>query len=489
MLRQTITLKQGTKLSPLQMKLMKLIQLPQNMLEQKIKEELMENPALEEGEEAEKEDEKEEEDEFNNENAEDQENESGPEDEINIDEYIADDEIPDYRTRANNNSPDEERKSLPVAVQVSFQDYLLNQTTTAGLDDTQHLVAEQIIGSLDDDGYLRRPLDQVANDLAFSTGITIQPDEIERVLKMIQGFDPPGIGARNLKECLLLQIKRKEEDPVNRLGTTILTDYFEEFTNKNYAKIIRETELPENEIKEAIQEILKLNPKPGESSAENFKTSQAITPDFVITAQDGKLDLLLNTGNVPELRVSRQYRDMLEGFKSNPQKSKNDREAIQFVKHKLEAARGFIDAIQERHHTLISTMNAIMEIQKEFFLTGDETKLKAMVLRDVESLTGYDKSTVSRVTNSKYVQTPYGTYLLKFFFSEKVKTEDGEEASAREVKRIMMDLVDAEDKHNPMTDLEIMAALKEKNYKMARRTVAKYRDLLKIPPARLRKVM
>lgn len=483
MLRQSLALKQQAKLSPQQIKLMKLIQLPATALEQQIEEELVENPALEEGEDEPM-------DEENPEVLEDEKNEDDKidDDEINLDEYFQDDEIPDYKTKANNTSPDEERKTFPIAVSVSFQDYLHNQIGLYDFDEKQEIIAEQIIGSIDDDGYLRRPLNQIVNDLAFSLNISCTEKEIEDVMLVIQSFDPPGICARDLRECLLLQAKRKDitEGKIS-LAIHILEKYFEEFSNKNFGKILKEMNMAEDTLKEVMNEIIKLNPKPGGSSSDSQKSNQVITPDFLIVNNEGKLELSLNAGNSPELRVSRQYREMLKQYQENKKKSKSDKEAVQFVKQKLDAAQWFIDAINERHRTLLKTMTAIMEYQYEYFLTGDETKLKPMVLKDIAAITDYDMSTISRVTNSKYVQTPNGTFLLKYFFSERVKTGTGEEASAREVKRIIMNMIESEDKHKPFTDEEISKTLKENNYTLARRTVAKYREMLNIPTARMRK--
>lgn len=493
MLKQSLQLKQQSKLSPLQMKLMKMIQLSSVALEQTIKEELVENPALEEGEETEEVEEQTEEENTDAEDGDENETESeteetDSEEEINIDDYLQDDEIPDYKTKANNTSPDDEEKITPVVVSTSFRDALTNQVLMSELNDEQCLIANQIIGSLDDDGYLRMSLAQISNDLAFAQNINADVQKIEEVLLEIQTFDPAGVGARSLQECLLLQLKRKPNpDEIILLTIQVLENYFREFSNKNYSKIIRDLNVSEDKMKEVIAEILKLNPKPGESASDPIRSQQTITPDFIITNTDGKLELSLVSGNIPELRISKYYRDMLQTYQENKKKNKADREAILFVKQKLDAAQGFISAISERQNTLLRTMTAIMNYQYEYFLTGDETKLKPMILKDIEAITDYDMSTISRVTNSKYIQTPHGTFLLKYFFSERVKTESGEDASAREVKRILMDLIESEDKKNPLTDEELMKALSDKDYKLARRTVAKYREMLSIPVARLRK--
>ncbi len=486
MLKQSLFQKQLQKLSPQQIKLMKLIQLPTTELEQRIKEEIQENPALEEGDDAE-----DNADEIDGPDEAELAEADGDDDdqiEINIDEYLQDDEVPEYKTSVNNTSPDDERKTKTVIYAASFQDLLLDQLHGFSFDERQELIAQQIIGSIDDDGYLRRPLDQIANDLAFSLNVHCEIAELNAILHIIHTFEPAGVGARDLRECLMLQLHRKNHhDTDQALAMRILDQHFNEFSNKQYNKIEHELLIGDKELKAALNEILKLNPKPGGNFVDTQRNSQQIIPDFVITNLEGKLELSLNSRNAPELKISRAYRDMLEHYSKSKDKNKAQKEAVVFVKQKLDAAQWFIDALTERQNTLMNTMTAILNYQYDYFLDGDETKLKPMVLKNIAEITGYDISTISRVSNSKYVQTPNGTISLKFFFSEGVKTYSGEEASSREVKRILQDVISTEDKRHPLTDEELMHILKEKGYKMARRTVAKYRENMNIPVARMRK--
>jgi RNA polymerase sigma-54 factor len=474
------------KLSPQQIQLMKLLQIPVSSLEQRIKEEIQENPALEEGDETEEEEDANDEEETVAE--EDDEQLTEKEEDISLDEYLDDDEIPDYKTSVNNTSPDEERREIPLTTSGSFQDQLLAQLYQCDFDDRQYHIAEQLIGSIDDDGYLRRDLAAIADDLLFSQNISTTVEELEKILKGIQSLDPPGTGARNLQECLMIQLDRKNQDrPTVQLAKKILTEYMDEFSRKHYEKILREMNISEEELKKGMQEILKLNPRPGGTANEGQKSIQHIIPDFIMTNNDGNLELTLNSRNAPELRVSRDYKEMIQHYSKDKSKSKSSREAIQFVKQKLDAAKWFIDALKQRQHTLLETMRAIMEYQYEFFLDGDQRKLKKMVLRDIAEKVNMDISTVSRVANSKYVQTHFGTYLLKSFFSEGLQTESGEEVSSKEVKQILTDCISAEDKRHPITDDALTKILNEKGYNIARRTVAKYREMLNIPVARLRK--
>ena len=486
MFKQSLLQKQLQKLSPQQIKLMQLIQLPTTELEQRIKEEIQENPALEEGEEQD-----ETIDELDGPDDAELVDSDGDDDdqvEINIDEYLQDDDTPDYKTSVNNSSADDERKTIPVIYAASFQDMLMDQMHSFSFDERQEQIAQQIIGSIDDDGYLRRPLDQIANDLAFSLNVQCETAELESMLHVIHSFEPAGVGARDLRECLMLQLHRKEHhDPDHALAMRILDQHFNEFSNKQYSKIENDLHINDKELKAALNEILKLNPKPGGNFADTQRNPQQVIPDFIITNNDGKLELTLNSRNAPELKISRAYRDMLEHYSKSKDKNKAQREAVSFVKQKLDAAQWFIDALTERQNTLMNTMSAILNYQYDYFLEGDETKLKPMVLKNIAEITGYDISTISRVSNSKYVQTPSGTISLKFFFSEGVKTYTGEEASSREVKKTLQDVIAEEDKHNPLTDDELMHILKEKGYKMARRTVAKYREAMNIPIARMRK--
>jgi RNA polymerase sigma-54 factor len=485
-LRQGLHQKLLQKLSPQQIQLMKLLQIPVANLEQRIKEEIQENPALEEGN-----DDQEEEYDTNDEDettSEDDEKLSEREEDISLEEYLDDDEIPDYKTSVNNTSPDDERREIPISSQANFQDQVLAQLYLLDLDDQQYHIAEQLVGSIDDDGYLRRDLAAIVDDLAFSQNIHTTKEELEKVLKAIQSLDPPGIGARTLKECLLLQLERKNTNRESAaLAGKILRLHFDEFSKKHYDKIARELNISEAELKSGIGEILKLNPRPGNTMNQGQRSIEHIIPDFIITNTDGVLELTLNSRNAPELRVNRDYKDMLQHYSKDKKNVKANRDAIQFVKQKLDSAKWFIDALKQRQNTLYETMRTIMEYQYEYFLEGDQRKLKKMVLRDIAEKIGMDISTVSRVANSKYVQTQFGTFLLKSFFSEGLQTESGEEVSSKEVKQILTDCISAEDKRKPLTDDALTKILNDKGYNIARRTVAKYREMLDIPVARLRK--
>ncbi len=483
MLRQVQTQKLLQKLSPQQIQLMKLLQLPTVALEQRIKEEMEINPALEEGDEADDEPV----DEFENDDFEEapSEDENQRED-FSISDYMDDDEGASYKLKANNTSPDEEKREIPFSVGLSFQDMLDSQLGMKNLDDREYQIALYLIGNLDDDGYLRRDLDSVVDDIAFSQNITTTTKELEELLKIIQDFEPAGVGARDLQECLLIQLRKKEVQTMTvELATEVVEKQMDEFSKKHYDKIQKRLEIDDDLLKDVIQEILKLNPRPGNSMADGKKSFQQIIPDFLITSEDGELELTLNSRNAPDLKVSKAYSQMLEEYSKS--KDKSSKEATQFVKQKLDGARWFIDAIQQRSNTLLYTMNAIMEYQKEYFLEGDETKLKPMILKDIAEKVGLDISTVSRVANSKYVQTSFGTFLLKSFFSESLSTDSGEEVSTREVKKILEECISAENKKKPLTDDRLAKILKEKGYNIARRTIAKYREQLDIPVARLRK--
>lgn len=485
-LKQGLFQKLQQKLSPQQIQFMKLLQIPVANLEQRIKEELQDNPALEEGGSDEPEEYDTDDREETTEDLDDEEVAEKEED-ISIDEYLEEDDLPDYKTAVNNSSPDDERRERPVTTSGSFQDQLLAQLYQLELNDREYHVAEQLIGSFDDDGYLRRDLSAIVDDLAFSQNITATEQELVEVLEKIQALEPAGIGARTLQECLMLQLDRKH---ANRgsvlLAWKILEDYMDAFSKKHYDKIRDSLKVSDEELKEAVKEILKLNPRPGNTMHEGQRSSQHIIPDFLITNNDGRLELTLNSRNAPELKISRDYKDMLEHY-SKDKKSKESKQAITFVKQKLDAAKWFIDSIKQRQHTLFEVMKTIMDYQYEFFLEGDQRKLKKMVLRDIAEKVGMDISTISRVANSKYVQTHFGTYLLKTFFSEGLQTESGEEVSSKEVKQILSDCIAAEDKRDPLTDEALTQILKEKGYNIARRTVAKYREMLDIPVARMRK--
>lgn len=485
MLKQEFNLKLQQKLSPQQIQLMKLVQLPTIAFEQRVKEEMEENPALEEG--SDLDDEFSAEDEWQEDNYE--EDSTIDTSEIDIDEYLSDDEIPNYRTYANNYSQDDEEKSVPYAQGVSFLDYLDSQLSMYRLDEEEFEIAQFIIGNMDDDGYIRRDLQAIVDDMAFTQNIYTDKAEVENLLvNYIQKLDPIGVGARDLQECLKIQLEsRKTDNEAAELALDIIANSFESFTKKHYKRLMAKYDISEDELRDAISEIEKLNPKPGKSFSGNSKVVEHITPDFTIKIVEGELELSLNGRNVPELRISNNYADMLDTYKKTEKKTKEQKRAVLFVKQKLDAAKWFIDAITQRRNTLMYTMHAIMKFQKEYFLTGDETKIKPMILKDIAEEIDMDISTVSRVANSKYVNTPYGTFLIKDLFSESLTNEDGEEVSTREIKRILMDIIDEEDKRKPYTDEKLMNLLKEKGYPIARRTIAKYREQLSIPVARLRK--
>lgn len=481
MLKQHLSQKLLQKLSPQQIQLMKLIQLPTLSLEQKIKEELEANPALEEG----TEDREKSEDEYQE--FEDTDSQSIEAEDINVDEYLSDDEVPDYRLYANNYSADDEDARIPISGGASFTEFLMDQIGMRRMSEEDRKIAEYLIGNIDDDGYIRRDLSAIVDDLAFTQNIFVEEEKLEGVLEIIQSLDPPGVGARDLKECLVLQLKRKENSAAVKLAREILENYFDEFIKKHYKKLIERLEIDEDYLKEAIREISHLNPKPGNSSSSNQKSIQTVIPDFTISIEDGELELSLNSRNAPELNVSREYKEMLETYKSSQNKNKSQKDAVMFVKQKLDGAKWFIDAIRQRQQTLLVTMSSIMNFQKEYFLTGDQRKLRPMILKDIADEIGMDISTVSRVASNKYVQTPYGTFLIKEFFSESMKNDAGEDVSTKEIKKILEDSVGEENKRKPLTDDKLAKLLKEKGYPIARRTVAKYREQLNIPVARLRK--
>ncbi|HEU4553909.1 MAG TPA: RNA polymerase factor sigma-54 [Chitinophaga sp.] len=499
MLKQTQQQKLLQKLSPQQIQLMKLLQVPTANLEERIKEELEENPALEYGEEDAHEDDpaKEMQDETvpaaTEEGEEDEFEPDGSENEydnIDISEYVneGDDDIADYRLRDDNYPDPDENKTIPVRVETSFHEHLLSQLGMLELDDHQQAIAEQIIGSIDDDGYLRREVSAIVDDLSFSQNIQTDEEEIRQLIKKIQEFDPPGVCCSDLKECLLLQLKRKpQDDPGVQTAYQILDSYFDEFTKKHYEKIQKGLNLTDEGLKEAINQIIRLTPKPGGNYATVNKAESYVVPDFFIFNNNGKLELTLNSKNAPDLRISEGYREMLKEYDRGDKKDRRQKEAVLFIKQKIDAAKWFIDAIKQRQHTLLSTMESIMDYQREFFLTGDETTMKPMILKDIADITQLDISTVSRVANSKYVQTEFGTFKLKFFFSESLSTDSGEEVSTREVKKILSDLIEGENKRKPLSDENLTKMLQDKGYNIARRTVAKYREQLNIPVARLRK--
>lgn len=477
-LKQHLTQKLEQRLSPQQIQLMKLLQVPTMELDQRIKQEIEENPALEEGKEEEFED-SDLEDEYSD--------DSDIEEEFDYSDYL-DDDTPDYKTNANNRSKDDEERVIPLSGDKTFHERMLDQLAMLDMTNNQYLIADVLIGNLDDAGYLNREVEAVVDDLAFSMNVTVTEKEVEETLKIVQTLDPAGVGARDLRECLMLQIERKQNGDITRYtAKKILEDCYEEFTKKHYAQIQKKLEIGEEDLKDAIEEIIKLNPKPGGSSISRAKNVQQIIPDFMITEFEGKLELTINGRNAPQLRISKGYETMLRNHAEGAKTNKSDKEAITFVKQKLDGAKWFIDAIKQRQETLLFTMSAIMNYQKEFFLTGDETKLKPMILKDIADIVSLDISTISRVANSKYVQTNYGIYQLKYFFSESLSTDSGEEVSTREVKAILSEAVDNELKRKPLTDEKLAKLLNDKGYNIARRTIAKYREQLNIPVARLRK--
>ena len=400
-----------------------------------------------------------------------------------------DDDIPAYKTNVKNKGADEEDKAIPISGGISFQERLEKQLGVQDLSEEDHVLALQLLGNIDESGYLRRDLQSVVDDIAFSLGLSTTEEKLEELLHIIQEFDPPGVGARNLQECLLIQLKRKENKGMSlAIAKEVVRDHFDFFTKKHYSKILKKMEvISEEDLKSAIEEIIKLNPKPGNSLQENVKITQHVIPDFILQVNDDKLELSLNRSNAPQLKVSNTYKEMLKGYAEGGQMGKSEKEAAQFVKQKIDGAKWFIEAIKQRQQTLLLTMNAILDYQRAYFLEGDETKLKPMILKDIAEMINMDISTISRVANSKYVQTPYGTFLLKYFFSESIQTNTGEEVSTREVKKILEEAVENEDKRKPLTDEKLTELLKNEGYNIARRTVAKYREQLNIPVARLRK--
>lgn len=489
MLRQNLQQKLLQKLSPQQIQFIKLLQVPTVSLDTRIKEELEENPALEDLSLANMNDPVEEypdrdpeDDNFNKEDSSDD-----FEEEFNVDDYLQEDNINEYSKYDQSSDDEEERKEMPLVLQNSFFENLQQQLDLVPLSDKDFQIGLQIIGSLDDAGYLRRPITSLIDDLAFSQNVLAEEEEVEEMLKVIQNFDPAGVAARDLQECLLIQLRKKDPaNPVIQKAIIVIEEYLDEFTRKHYDKLERSLNMDSEELKDVINEILKLNPKPGDAGEVVTKQLQVI-PDFHIANNDGILVLTLNSKNAPELRVSRSYQDMFEHYDKASQKDKKLKEAVQFVKQKLDSAKWFIDAIKQRQQTLLKTMNAIMNYQYDYFLAGDERNLRPMILKDIADMIGMDISTVSRVANSKYVQTEFGTFLLKSFFSEAIQMENGEEVSNKEVKKILEECIGNEDKHRPLADEKLTEILKDKGYNIARRTVAKYREAMNIPVARLRK--
>lgn len=482
MLKQQLQQKLQQKLSPQQIQLIRLLELPAIELEERIKHELEDNPALEEGKDIA--------DDFERTDDEgvDDITTNETDTDLSLGDYMSEDDIPDYKLREISEKTDR-KEDIPFSVSQSLNEYLLQQLGLRDLPEKEMKIAEYIIGNIDDDGYLRRELSAIADDLVFQAGQDVNEKEIEEVLTIIQDFDPAGVGARNLQECLLLQLNRKELTPGVKMAIHILTEYFEEFTRKHYDKIMRGLNISEGTLKKAIHEIIALDPKPCSSWGGSMEAAMSqVIPDFLVEAVNGELILSMNNRDIPDLKISREYAEMFQDYAGNKaNQTSKMREAVQFVKQKLDSAQWFIDAIKQRQETLQRTMEAIILLQRDFFLTGDDATLRPMILKDVAERAGYDISTISRVSNSKYVQTNFGIYPLKFFFSESMQTDSGEEISTREVKKIMKEHIDSEDKRKPLTDEELTTILKEKGYVIARRTVAKYREQLDIPVARLRK--
>ena len=487
MLKQFLNLKLSQKLSPQQIQLMKLIQLPTQAFEQRLLEEMNENPALEGAVDQEDVFEK---DEFDNNDDYDEyeDNESIDSGDVNIDEYLSNDETPDYKTQINNYSEEDDRES-PLSAGVSFHQDLINQLNTFILTDEQREIAEFLVGNIDDMGYIRRSIPDIVDDMAFTQAIYTDEKSVEKMLHVIHELEPSGVGARDLQECLLLQLKHKTPTEYVALAIAIIEEQFDAFTKKHYEKLTQKFNISNDQLKTAIHEIEKLNPKPGGSFTGNNRITENVVPDFAIRIIEDELELTLNGRNAPSLHVSKDYQEMLQTYKDSRDKSGAQKDAVQFIKQKLDSAKWFIDAIRQRQETLFVTMNAIMHFQEEFFLDGDETKLKPMILKDIADLVGLDISTVSRVANSKYVETPYGTKLIKEFFSEAMTNDQGEEVSTLEIKKILKDVIEEEDKHKPLPDDQLAEILKERGYPIARRTIAKYRELLDIPVARMRKKM
>jgi len=491
MLKQFLNLKLSQKLSPQQIQLMKLIQLPTQAFEQRLLEEMNENPALESGNDEEEIYDK---DEFNNDDTNDEFDDYDDKDnedlsDINIDDYLSSDETPDYKTQANNYSDDDEERESPLVAPISFHQDLINQLNTFILDDSEREIAEFLVGSIDDMGYIRRSTQDLVDDMAFTQGIYTDEKNVERMLHIIHELEPSGVGARDLQECLLLQLKHKTPTEYVALAIDIIENQFDAFTKKHYDKLLQKYAVSNEQLKTAIHEIEKLNPKPGGSFTGSNKITEHVVPDFSIRIEEDELVLTLNGRNAPSLHVSKDYQEMVQTYKSSRDKSTAQKDAVQFIKQKLDSAKWFIDAIKQRQETLYVTMNAIMHYQQDYFLEGDETRLKPMILKDIADMVDLDISTISRVANSKYVETPYGTKLIKEFFSEAMKNDQGEDVSTLEIKKILKNTIEEEDKHKPLPDDQLAEILKEKGYPIARRTIAKYREQLDIPVARMRKKM
>ena len=478
MLKQHLQLKLSQKLSPQQIQLMKLIQLPTLAFEERLKQEIEENPALEQGKESVEADELYED---QDDTWDEQENET-----LDLEDYLSDDDIPDYKTTDSNYPEESKDHQIPYAAGTSFHQHLISQLGTFEVSESTYLIAEYLIGSLDESGYLRRPEEDLIDDMAFHMNLMVAPEELSDSLHIVQQLDPAGVGARNIAECLRLQLERQSASEARDQAMAIIRDSFDLFSKKHFEKLQTKHKSSEELLKEALTKIEKLNPKPGASFANQSKTNTYIIPDFTIRIEEDQIDVLLNARNAPELHVSKAYQELIRTYQEG-KPSKEQKETVQFVKQKLDSAKWFIDAIKQRQNTLLITMNAIVQHQKSYFLSGDERDIQPMILKDIAEAIGMDVSTVSRVANSKYADTPYGTKLLKTFFSDAMTNEDGETVSTRQIKSLVRDLIEAEDKKAPLTDDQIGKVLKEKGFKVARRTVAKYREQLDLPVARLRR--
>ena len=481
MLKQQLQQKLQQKLSPAQIQVIKMLEVPTLELEERIRQELEENPALEEGAEADNDSDNE--DDFNSEDG-------GNNDDIDLDEYMADDDIPDYKLKANNTSKDDKYEEIPFSVGMTFHEFLIDQVGLLQLSEKDRLLTEYVIGNIDDEGYLRRTPEAMVDDIVFQAGVQTSDEEMYRIIDLVRQFDPAGVGASNLQECLLLQLERKDQTESAKLAKRLITEYFEEFSKKHFDKIQRGLDMDDNMLKKVMNEIIHLNPKPGNAWSGNIleKSMTTIVPDFILENDEGQLSVSLNNANIPELRVSSTYNEMFQDYAgSKENRSREMKDAVMFVKQKIDSARWFIDAIKQRQQTLLTTMMAIVDFQRDFFIEGDDTYFKPMILKDIADRTGYDISTISRVSNSKYIQTEFGIFPVKYFFSESMTNDSGEEVSTREIKKILQDCIDNENKQKPLNDDALADVLKTKGYIIARRTVAKYREQLNIPVARMRK--
>jgi len=480
MLRQSLEQKLQQKLSPAQIQVIKMLEVPTLELEERIRQELEENPALEEG--SELKDDETYDDDLND--------DGGNNDDMDLEEYMMDDDIPDYRLKTNNSSKDDKHEDIPFSIGKTFHEHLIEQLGLQSITDKQRVIAEYVIGNIDDEGYLRRPVESMVDDIVFQSGVNTNEEEVEEMISLVQEFDPAGVGATSLQDCLKLQLERKTYRREVDIALQIIENYFEEFSKKHYDKIIKYLSITEDELRDAITEIAHLNPKPGNAWGGNLleKSMTTVVPDFILENDEGKLRVHLNDSNVPDLRVSTTYNDLFQTYTDQKgEKNTALKEAVMFAKQKIDSARWFIDAIKQRHQTLLTTMQAIVNYQREFFLEGDDVYMKPMILKDIADITGYDISTISRVSNSKYIQTEFGVYPVKYFFSESMTNDSGEEVSTREIKKILQDCIENEDKRKPLNDDALVEVLKTKGYPIARRTVAKYREQLNIPVARLRK--